>query len=101
MSPIFSLVPISKDDILKIVKLARLELSTEELEKFYHDLAQIVSYVEQIQKINTDGIAPGRQFLQVENVFRKDIVKPSLPREKALANVPDSDGEFIRVPRVL
>jgi len=94
-------MPISKNDILKIASLARLELSSEELEKFYHDLAQIVSYVEQIQKINVGGFAPGRQSVKAENVFRDDIVKPSLPREKALANAPDSDGEFIRAPRVL
>jgi len=94
-------VPISRNDILKIASLARLELTPEELERFHHDLERIISYVEQIQKIDTDGIVSGEQFLKTENVFREDIVKPSLPREKALSNAPDSDGEFIRVPRVL
>ncbi len=94
-------MPISKDDILKIASLARLDLSPDEVERFHQDLVQIVSYVEQIQKINTDNIAPREPLAKIQNVLREDIVKPSLPRDKALANAPDSDGEFIRVPRVL
>ncbi len=94
-------MPITKDDILKIASLARLELSAGELEKIHKDLVQIISYIEQIQKVNTDGIMPSSQFIKAENVFREDIVKPSLPREKALSNAPDTDGEYFKVPKVL
>ncbi|MCX6826694.1 MAG: Asp-tRNA(Asn)/Glu-tRNA(Gln) amidotransferase subunit GatC [candidate division Zixibacteria bacterium] len=94
-------MPLTKDDILKVASLARLELTTEELEQLYKDLAQIVVYVDQIKQVNTEGIIPQTQFIKIENVFRNDINRPSLPREKVLGNVPDQDGEYIRVPKVL
>ncbi len=94
-------MPITKDEILKVAALARLELTPQELEKMAVDLAQIVAYVDQIKKINTDGIVPRSQFIKAENVFREDIVKPSLPVEKALGNAPDRDEEYFRVPKVI
>ena len=98
---IFSLVPISKDDILKVAALARLEITPAELESLYKDLAQIIAYVDQIQKVNTDGIIPESQFVGAENIFRDDIVKPSLTQEEALANAPDKDDSYFLVPKVL
>ena len=94
-------MPITKDDILHIASLARLELDPEELERLVSDLTQILSYVEQIRQINTDQIIPQSQFIKAENVFREDIVQPSLTQEAALANAPDRDKEFFRVPKVL
>jgi len=94
-------VPISKDDILKIAALAKLELRPEELESLHHDLTQIISYIDQIQQVNTDGIVPQSQFIKAENVFRDDIVTLSLTREEALSNAPDKDDDYFRVPRVL
>lgn len=101
MTAVFSLVPISKDDILKIASLARLELSPEEQQSLARDLAQIVSYIDQIKSVDTEGIIPQSQFIKAENVFREDAVKPSLPREKALGNAPDRDEEYFKVPKVL
>jgi aspartyl-tRNA(Asn)/glutamyl-tRNA(Gln) amidotransferase subunit C len=94
-------VPISRDDILHIAALARLELDPEELERLTSDLIQILSYVEQIKQIDTDEIIPQSQFITAENVFREDIVQPSLTQEAALANAPDRDKEYFRVPKVL
>jgi len=94
-------VPILKEDILKVARLARLELTPEELELFSKDLAKIISYIDQLKKVNTDGIVPRNRFIKAENVLREDIVKPSLPKEKALANAPDRDEDFFRVPKVL
>jgi aspartyl-tRNA(Asn)/glutamyl-tRNA(Gln) amidotransferase subunit C len=94
-------VPITKNDILKVAALARLDLTPEELDRFSKDLAQILTYVEQIQKVDTEGIVPQSQFIKAENVFRSDSIRPSLPRSEALANAPDRDEEYFRVPRVL
>ena len=94
-------MPISKEDILKVAALARLEISPEELESLHKDLTQIISYIDQIHKVNTDGIVPQSQFIKAENVFREDIVRPSLPKEKALENAPDKDDNYFRVPKVL
>lgn len=94
-------MPITKNDILKVAALARLDLTPEELDRFSKDLAQILTYVEQIQKVDTEGIVPQSQFIKAENVFRSDSIRPSLPRSEALANAPDRDEEYFRVPRVL
>jgi len=94
-------VPISKDDILKIAALAKLELNPEELESLHHDLTKIISYIDQIRQVDTSGIVPQSQFIKAENVFRDDIVKPSLTKEQALSNAPDKDDDYFRVPRVL
>jgi aspartyl-tRNA(Asn)/glutamyl-tRNA(Gln) amidotransferase subunit C len=94
-------VPITKDEILKIAALARLELTSRELEKLASELAQIVAYIDQIKQVDTTGIVPRSQFIKAENVFRDDIVKPSLPKEAALGNAPDRDEDYFRVPKVI
>lgn len=94
-------MPISKDDILRIAALAKLELNPEELESLHHDLTKIISYIDQIRQVDTSGIVPQSQFIKAENVFRDDIVKPSLTKEQALSNAPDKDDDYFRVPRVL
>jgi aspartyl-tRNA(Asn)/glutamyl-tRNA(Gln) amidotransferase subunit C len=94
-------VPITKDDILHVAALARLELDPAELERLTSDLTQILSYVEQIKLVNTENIVPQSQFIKAENVFREDVVRPSLSQEEALANAPDHDKEYFLVPRVL
>jgi len=81
--------------------LARLKLSPIEIEKFTHELTVILEYMDQLKTVNTDGVEPKDQFISAENVFRNDIVRPSLSRDEALANVPDKDDEFFRVPKVI
>lgn len=81
--------------------LARLKLSPIEIEKFTHELTVILEYMDQLKTVNTDGVEPKDQFISAENVFRNDIVRPSLSRDEALANAPDKDDEFFRVPKVI
>ncbi len=94
-------MPLSKDQVKQIARLARLKLTPDEIERFTRELTVIVDYFEQLQGIDTEGIEPRNQFITVENVFREDKVRPSLPRDMALCNAPDSDGEYSRVPRVI
>jgi len=94
-------MPLTKEQVEHIAVLARLKLSPNEIEKFAHELTVILEYVDQLKSVNTEGVEPKDQFISAENVFRNDIVRPSLSREKALANAPDKDNEFFRVPKVI
>ena len=94
-------MPLTKEQVEHIAVLARLKLSPEETEKFAHELAVILEYVDQLKSVNTDKVEPKDQFISAENVFRSDQVRPSLSREQALANAPDRDDEFFRVPKVI
>jgi aspartyl-tRNA(Asn)/glutamyl-tRNA(Gln) amidotransferase subunit C len=92
---------ISRHDIEKVALLARLQLTDDELATITSELAQIVGYVDQLGEVNTEGIEPMAHAVEVANVFRDDIVAPSLPREEALANAPHHDDRGYLVPPVL
>ena len=84
-----------------VAHLARLSLSDAELEAMTRDLSAIVDYVNQLQKVNTDGVEPLAHALDVQNVFRDDEPSPSLPPDAALANAPARHDNFFSVPAVL
>jgi len=92
---------LSRDDVLKVSLLARLELSDEELATMTGQLDRIVEYVDQLSEPNTEGVEPMAHALDVANVFADDRARPSLPREQALATAPKHDGECYLVPPVL
>lgn len=84
-----------------IARLARLRLSPQETAKFSRELAVIVSYFEQLQAVDTSAVTLHQQNVPAANVFREDMVVESLPRDKALANAPKSNGEYFLVPKVI
>ena len=92
---------ISRQDIEKVALLARLQLTDDELSKMTAELAQIVGYVDQLGEVDTNGIEPMAHAIETANVFRDDLVAPSLPREEALANAPHRDERGYLVPAVL
>jgi aspartyl-tRNA(Asn)/glutamyl-tRNA(Gln) amidotransferase subunit C len=92
---------IDKSQVKKVAKLARLELSEAEIEEFAGQLNAIIDYVERMNKLNTEGVEPMAHCLPVNNVFRDDVIKESLGTEKTLANAPQSDGPFFKVPKIL
>jgi aspartyl-tRNA(Asn)/glutamyl-tRNA(Gln) amidotransferase subunit C len=94
-------VSLSRADVEKVSKLARLELGESELDALTVQLAQIVEYVEQLSELDTDEIEPLAHTLELQNVFSDDTPRPSLEREQALANAPKHDGQCYRVPAVL
>jgi aspartyl-tRNA(Asn)/glutamyl-tRNA(Gln) amidotransferase subunit C len=94
----------SKIDISQVrvvAKLARLQLSETEVTQFGHQLSAILDYIEKLNQLDTKEVEPLAHCLPMNNVFRDDIVVPSLGVEKALANAPERDGEFFKVPRIL
>jgi aspartyl-tRNA(Asn)/glutamyl-tRNA(Gln) amidotransferase subunit C len=92
---------LSREQVEKVSLLARLRLSADELERMTTQLQQIVGYIEQLGDLNTDAVEPFSHPIEVRNVFRPDEVRPSLDREKMLANAPHADDEFYLVPAVL
>ncbi len=92
---------LSRADVEKVSKLARLELGESELDALTVQLAQVVQYVEQLSELETDDVPPLAHTLELTNVLADDTPRPSLQREQALANAPKHDGECYRVPAVL
>ncbi len=92
---------ISKEEVLHVAHLARLEFEEEELERFAEQLAAILSYVEKLGELDTSNIEPTYHALNMTNVFREDEIKESTPTEEALANAPERENGFFVVPKVI
>ncbi|MHC4192795.1 MAG: Asp-tRNA(Asn)/Glu-tRNA(Gln) amidotransferase subunit GatC [Planctomycetota bacterium] len=92
---------IGEAEVRKVAKLARLELSEAEVEEFTGQLSAILEYMEKMNELDTTGVEPLAHCLPITNVFREDAVKESIGVEKALANAPQRDGEFFKVPKIL
>jgi aspartyl-tRNA(Asn)/glutamyl-tRNA(Gln) amidotransferase subunit C len=92
---------ISKEEVERVAKLARLEITEGEKDAFSRQLSSILTYIEELKSWDTAGIEPTATVLEQTNVLREDQARPSLPVEQALLNAPDSDGGFFRVPRIL
>jgi aspartyl-tRNA(Asn)/glutamyl-tRNA(Gln) amidotransferase subunit C len=92
---------ISPEEVEKVSLLGRLLLSEEELAKLTVQLGAILDYMSLLQELNTDGVQPMAHALDVSDVFRDDLVGPSLDRQQALANAPHRDAECYLVPAVL
>ena len=92
---------ITGEDVEKVAKLARLEVSSAEKEAFAKQLSQILTHVETLKQYDTTGIEPTATVLGQVNVFREDVVRPSLPVEKALANAPEREADAFSVPKII
>jgi aspartyl-tRNA(Asn)/glutamyl-tRNA(Gln) amidotransferase subunit C len=92
---------LTPEQVDHIALLARLELSDAEKEREAGELSQILSHFEQLQQLDTEGVEPTSHVFPVVNVLRADAVRPSLPREAALQNAPESADGMFQVPRVV
>ena len=92
---------LEREDIKKIAHLSRISLSEEEIERQLQELSKIMEMMDLLKEINTDGVAPLNHVLNLENVFREDEVKASLPVEKVLANAPEEYDNMFRVPKIV
>lgn len=84
-----------------MAKLARLDLTAVEVERMTGHLDAILSYAAKLDELDTTGVALTTHPQQVVNAFRNDEVCPSLPRDRALANAPEQNGESFVVPRII
>ncbi len=92
---------ISKEQVEHVAKLARLEVTEDEKAMFARQLSAILTYMDQLKEVDTEGVEPTATVLPTENVWREDAVKPSLTQEQALANAPDQADGFFRVPKII
>jgi len=93
---------IDKDTVKHIALLSRLSLSDKELELYSNQLASILSYIKRLDEVDIKGVPPTSHALStLKNVFRKDILKPSLNAEEALKNSPSREENFFKVPPVI
>lgn len=92
---------IDQAQVRKVAKLSRLDLSEEEIEEFTSQLSAILDYVAKMNELDTAKVEPLAHCLPISNIFREDVAKESLGTEKALANAPQRDGEFFKVPKIL
>jgi aspartyl-tRNA(Asn)/glutamyl-tRNA(Gln) amidotransferase subunit C len=89
---------LSSDQVLHVARLARLELTAEEVERFGGELSKVLDHIELIGQLDLEDVPPTSHVVDVENALRADEPRPSMPVEQALAGAPDAaDGGF-RVP---
>jgi len=92
---------ISREDVEHAAFLARLGLTDQEKETFQEQLSSILEHMRMINELDTSQIPPTAQVIPLINVMRDDEPRPSLAVEDVLANAPDREGNFFRVPHVL
>jgi aspartyl-tRNA(Asn)/glutamyl-tRNA(Gln) amidotransferase subunit C len=92
---------ISRDDVAHVARLARLNLTDEELDTFTTQLAVILEHAEDVASLDTAGVPPTSHPLPLVNVLRPDVVGPSLDRAEVLAAAPAVEDDRFRVPPIL
>jgi len=94
-------VPLTPDDVAGLARLARIELTPEELERLAPQLDVILESVAHVADVAAEDIPPTSHALPITNVFREDVVRPSLPLADVLAGAPAYEQDRFRVPRIL
>ena len=92
---------VDKETLHKIAHLARLEVRPEEEAEMLKSLNEVLTWMEQLNEVDTTGVEPLMHISEEMNVLRDDVVGQHLPREQALANAPQHNEQFFQVPKVL
>lgn len=92
---------LSREEVEHVAYLARLGLSEEEKATLQEQLSSILEHMRSLGELDTSQIPPTAQVIPLRNVMRADEPRPSLSPEQVLANAPDREGDFFRVPPVL
>ena len=92
---------ISLSQVEHVARLARLELSEADKERMRRELDGILSYIDTLRALQTDGVEPTSHAVPLTSVMREDEPEPSFPQADMLANAPDPSGESFRVPRII
>jgi aspartyl-tRNA(Asn)/glutamyl-tRNA(Gln) amidotransferase subunit C len=93
--------PLDRQEIAHLAHLARLAVTDEELDLFAGQLAAVLDAVAQVGKAAVEDVAPTTHAVPMTNVFRDDVVRPSLPSDAVLAGAPAAEDGRFRVPRIL
>ncbi len=92
---------ITLEEVERVARLARLELSEAEKARMRSQLDGILGYMEKLRQVDTTGVPPTTHVLPLVNVMREDEMRPSYPVEAMRANAPEPEGEYFRVPQIL
>ncbi len=92
---------IGEAQVRHVAKLARLDLTDEEVARFSTQLSAVLGYMEKLNELDTDSVEPLAHCLPIHNIFREDVVTESLDTELALENAPQHFENFFKVPKVL
>ncbi len=87
-------------DVEHVAKLARLELTEEEKEKYTHQLGDVLAHVEKMNEVDTTGVEPMNHPIDFVNVMREDVKIYDNTREELMSNAPDVEGDFFKVPKI-
>ena len=91
---------ISEEEVKHVAKLARLELTEDEVKKYSKQLGDILKYVEQMKEVDTTGIETMPHAIPIYNVMREDVVKYEETKEELMKNAPYEEDGFFRVPKI-
>jgi len=94
-------VSLTKDDVMKVAHLARLELPESESERLTADMNSILGYIDKLGELDTASVEPTSHAVPVSNAFREDEVMDYFSAVEGLANAPDSEEGSFKVPRVI
>ena len=89
---------ISREEVLHVARLARLELTEDEVGRFQEQLSAILEAVSKVSELDLTGVPPTAHPLEIANAWREDEPRPCLSLDEAFANAPDRDGDFFRSP---
>ncbi|RUM48886.1 MAG: Asp-tRNA(Asn)/Glu-tRNA(Gln) amidotransferase GatCAB subunit C [Hydrogenothermus sp.] len=92
---------LTKEEVVKVAKLARIELSEEEIEIFSKQLPQILDFIEKLNELDTSEVSPFYEIIDANAPLREDTPKEGLTNEEALENAPQKANGFFVVPRVV
>jgi len=87
--------------IENLAKLSHLSFDEQERKEIKADLQEMISFIEKLKEVNTEGVVPLIHMSNNVNILRDDIVQGSISREEALKNAPDTNGIFFKVPKVI
>ena len=94
-------MPLSKEQVEHIARLARVGVTDEDVERFSHQLSDVLEYFERLDEVDTDDVPPTSHTLPLHNVMREDEAQPSYDVEAILANAPDQEERRFRVRVIL
>jgi len=89
---------ITREEVLHVARLARLQLSEDEVQAMTADLARVLDHVEMMNELDLDGVPPTSHVVEVENALREDVPIPCLPRDVVLAAAPEVVDDGFAVP---
>jgi aspartyl-tRNA(Asn)/glutamyl-tRNA(Gln) amidotransferase subunit C len=92
---------LTRADVEHVAYLARLGLTAEELGRLEGQLNHILDQYATLAELDTEAIPPTAQTIELENILREDVARPSMPAEDVLANAPEREGDFFVVPAIL